>query len=132
MDENQKLESKVHEYKLRYIEGGISHAKLWLYSGTESEKRYGAEVLLNYWIERYNVLSDEEKKNISFNVFEDNKNAISVNINDLEKKAVEVLVKQGHSNVVDESLLKKYGYSPTSGDYFGEKLVKGRQNPNTK
>jgi ATP phosphoribosyltransferase len=125
MDEKQSLESNVHKNKLKYIEGGISDAKLLLYSGTESEKISRAELLLNYWIEKYNVLDEKEKNSISFNVFENDKNSIKVNINDLEKKAVKTLVEKGFKVVVSEELLIKYGYAPNKTKGY-------RQNPNTK
>jgi hypothetical protein len=95
------------------LKGGLAHAKEWMSSGDEMQKCTGAELVLNYYTERYNVLNDDAKK------------YVGINANELEKMAVDILVEQGHSKLVKDSLLKKYEYSPST-------TKKYRQNPNTK
>ena len=73
--------------------GGLMRSK------EELDAYRGANLLLFSYLTKYNNLSENAKRHLH------------ENINDLEKMAVSILVNQGHSDIVQEELLKKYGYS---------------------
>lgn len=86
------------------LKGELVEAKILMQSGEDKLDKYrGANLLLCSYVNKYNNLSENAKKHLN------------VNMNDLEEMAVNVLVNQGHSDIVDKDLLKKYGM------YCGEK-----------
>jgi len=94
---------------ISYFNSIASHIKYKINSGNNIEKCNAAGLFLSYWIKNYDLLDTEGKQ------------SIKVDLSDLEKKAVDILVENGKSDEVSKDLLEKYGYSPSSGDYFGEK-----------
>jgi len=81
------------------LKGELVEARELMYSDDKLEKYRGANLLLCSYINKYNHLSENAKRHLN------------VDINDLEKMAVETLVEQGYSRIVKDDLLKKYGYS---------------------
>jgi uncharacterized membrane protein len=90
------------------LKGELVHARDLMSSGDDSLKWAGANYVLNSYINKYSNLSENAK------------NHLNENINDLEKMAVKIVVEQGYSDIINQELLKKYGYSKISGDKFGE------------
>lgn len=95
------------------LKGELVNSKQLMNSDNSLKQYRGANLILCSYLSKYNNLSDNAKKHIN------------ENINELEKMAVKILVDQGHSNIINEDLLKKYRYSSST-------IKKFRQNPNTK
>jgi hypothetical protein len=84
------------------------------YGENNLTKYRGANLLLCSYKHKYNNLSENAKKHLK------------VDMGELEKLAVNVLVDQGYSDIVNQDLLKKYRSSKDSVQKHR------RQNPNTK
>ena len=81
------------------LKGELVEAKTLMIYGDKLSKYRGACYILESHLSKYNNnLSENAKKHLD------------VDINELERKAVEVLVEQGHSDIVKKDLLKKYKY----------------------
>ena len=95
------------EKNLDYIlelKGELTSSRILMDSNDAMDQYMGANLILCSYINKYNNLSENAKMHLR------------ENINELEKKAVKVLVEQGHSKIVEKELLKKYGYSSASVD----------------
>lgn len=88
---------------LSELKDEIIQAKRLMNSEDSLDKYISAACVLCSYINQYNDLSENEKKHLD------------VDIGDLEKLAVNILVNQGHPKLVGVDLLKKYGL------YCGEK-----------
>ena len=69
-----------------------------LYTGEADEKYRAASVILKSSLPKYNKLSEEIKE------------VLDVDINKLEKKAVDILFHGGNKDMISKELLEKYGY----------------------
>jgi len=85
------------------FERKLVNSKKLMHSDNELDEYTGANLILCSYINKYNNLSENAKKHLN------------VDMNELEKLAVNILVNQGHSKLVKVDLLKKYGV------YCGEK-----------
>jgi hypothetical protein len=80
------------------LKGELAEAKILMQSGEDKLDKYrGAGYILENYRHKYKNLSENAKKHLN------------VNMNDLEEMAVNILVNQGHSDIVEKDLLKKYG-----------------------
>lgn len=112
---NKKIDIKFDK-DLDYIielKGELVSSRKLMDSKDSLDQYTGANLILCAYINKYNNLSENAKIHLN------------ENINQLEKKAVEVLVELGQSKLVDKNLLKKYGY-------FTIKKTEHIQNSNTK
>lgn len=75
----------------------LVEAKRLMNSEDKMDKYTGASLLLSKYIQDYDTLTDYSKEHLN------------VDMNELEKLAVNILVNQGRSGLVKIDLLKKYG-----------------------
>jgi len=85
------------------LKGELVQAKRLMNSEDSLDEYTGANLILCSYINKYDNLSKNAKKHLN------------MDMNELEKMAVNILVNQGHSKLVKVDLLKKYGV------YCGEK-----------
>lgn len=81
------------------IKGELVQAKELMYYGDQLSQYRGANYLLCSFLAKYNLLDKKSK------------DSLHIDVNNLERKAVEILVNQGHNKLVENELLKKYGYA---------------------
>ena len=87
-------ENELISYLNTYTE--LIETRKLIDSGDNLGKYRGANILLGSTINKYNSL-DKKVRELFY-----------IDVDNLEKKAVEILVNQGYSKIVPEKLLKKY------------------------
>jgi len=100
--------NKTELASLSKLKDEIIQARKFMSSDDPLDEYTGANYLLYSSLSKYNQLNNKARKFLNINI-------TCIDINDLEKLAVNILVNQGHSKLVKVDLLKKYGV------YCGEK-----------
>lgn len=95
----------------------IDNSKGLIESKVAKQRYWGARSMISS-LSTYNELIEKVKA------------YLSINVNGLEEKAVDTLVKEGYGEVTDVKLLEKYGYIKKEENNSTTKKL--RQNPNTK
>jgi folate-dependent phosphoribosylglycinamide formyltransferase PurN len=70
-----------------------------MYSDEVLDRYRGANTILNSAIHKYKNFDEEHKKQLN------------IDVNELERKAVKILVDDGYPQIVSKELLEKYGYA---------------------
>jgi uncharacterized membrane protein len=81
------------------LKGELVEAKTLMKNAMKTLDQYrGANLVLCSYLTKYDNLSENAKKHLN------------VDMNELEKLAIETLIAQGHTDILNRDLLKKHGY----------------------